>query len=182
MNVARKNLSLGLVVLLVVLLCASAPQAKGFFKTGDPAPNFTLETLDGKTLSLADYKGKVVVLGLFHICQPCLEQGTELQKVHEAFQGKNVQVLGVNSAGNPKGKVKDFLKEFPVKVTYPYMVDPNKETDRLYGGGRFVPNVYIIDQAGIIRWQRVGTMEIGAAEVIKAEVEKLLANSKSGGA
>src|SRR5437660_10468703 len=181
MNASHKNL-LGLLILLGTLFCASAPQAKGFFKTGDPAPNFTLETLDGRTVSLAEYKGKVVVLGLFHICQPCLEQGTELQKVHEAFAGKNVQVLGVNSAGNSKAKVKEFLKEFPVTVSYPYMVDPKKETDTLYGGGRFIPNVYIIDQDGKIRWQRVGTMEIGAAEVIKAEVEKLLAPGKSGGA
>jgi len=105
-----------------------------------------------------------------------------LQKVHEAFKGRNVQVLGVNSAGNSKEKVLDFLKEFPVKISYPYMIDPKKETDKLYGGGRFIPNVYVIDQEGIIRWQRVGTMEIGAAEVIKAEVEKLLAAGKSGGA
>jgi len=167
---------------LMVGLLTAAAQAKSFFKVGDPAPNFTLETVDGQTISLAQYKGKVVVLGLFHICEPCLIQGTELQKVHEAFQGKNVQVLGVNSAGNSKEKVKEFLKEFPVKISYPYMVDPKKETDKLYGGGRFIPNVYIIDQDGKIRWQRVGTMEIGAAEVIKAEVEKLLAQGKSGGA
>ena len=167
---------------LMVGLLAVAAHAKGFFKVGDPAPNFTLETLDGQTVSLAQYKGKVVVLGLFHICEPCLIQGTELQKVHEAFQGKNVQVLGVNSAGNAKDKVKGFLNEFPVKVTYPYMVDPKKETDKLFGGGRFIPNVYVIDQAGLIRWQRVGTMEIGAAGVIKAEVEKLLAaDGKAGG-
>lgn len=170
-----------LAVLAVGMLVAVA-QAKGFFKVGDPAPNFTLETLDGQTVSLAQYKGKVVVLGLFHICEPCMIQGTELQKVHEAMQGKNVQVLGVNSAGNAKDKVKDFLKEFPVKVSYPYMVDPRKETDKLYGGGRFIPNVYVIDQQGIIRWQRVGTMEIGGADVIKAEVEKLLAaGGKAGG-
>ena len=61
-------------------------------------------------------------------------------------------------------------------------IDPKKETDKLYGGGRFIPNVYIIDQRGTIRWQRVGTMEIGAADVIKSEVEKLLPNSKDGGA
>ncbi len=167
--------------ILAVGVMAAAAQAKGFFKVGDPAPNFTLETLDGQTLNLAQYKGKVVVLGLFHICEPCLIQGTELQKVHEATQGKNVQVLGVNSAGNSKEKVKDFLKEFPVKVSYPYMVDPKKETDKLYGGGKFIPNVYVIDQQGIIRWQRVGTMEIGGADVIKAEVEKLLAGGKAGG-
>src|SRR5213083_3545534 len=177
-----KQLNCVIVAVLAVGLLAAAVQAKGFFKIGDPAPNFTLETLDGQTVSLAQYKGKVVVLGLFHICEPCLIQGTELQKVHDAFQGKNVQVLGVNSAGNAKDKVKGFLNEFPVKVTYPYMVDPKKETDKLFGGGRFIPNVYVIDQAGLIRWQRVGTMEIGAAGVIKAEVEKLLAAGKSGGA
>jgi len=171
-----------LFVVLIVGMLAAAAQAKGFFKVGDPAPNFTLQTIDDQTISLAQYKGKVVVLGLFHICEPCLIQGTELQKVHEAFKGRNVQVLGVNSAGNSKDKVLDFLKEFPLNVTYPYMIDPKKETDRLYGGGRFIPNVYVIDQEGIIRWQRVGTMEIGAAEVIKAEVEKLLAGGKSGGA
>ena len=177
-----KHLNCVIVAVLMVGLLTAAALAKSFFKVGDPAPNFTLETLDGQTVSLAQYKGKVVVLGLFHICEPCLIQGTELQKVHEAFQGKNVQVLGVNSAGNSKEKVKEFLKEFPVKVSYPYMVDPKKETDTLYGGGRFIPNVYIIDQDGKIRWQRVGTMEIGAVEVIKAEVEKLLAKGKSGGA
>ena len=53
--------------------------------------------------------------------------------------------------------------------------------DTLYGGGRFIPNVYIIDQAGIIRWQRVGSMEIGGAEVIKAEVDRLLVSPKTGG-
>jgi len=177
-----KHLNRIVIAIAVVGALAAAVHAKSFFRPGDPAPNFTLETLDGQTVSLAQYKGKVVVLGLFHICEPCLIQGTELKKVHEAFQGKNVQVLGVNSAGNAEDKVKDFLKEFPVKVTYPYMVVPKKETDKLYGGGRFIPNVYVIDQEGKIRWQRVGTMEIGAAEVIKAEVEKLLASGgKTGG-
>jgi len=179
----HQRIIVGVFMASLMFLGTSVLHAKGFFKIGDPAPNFTLETIDGQPLSLSQYRGKVIVLGLFHICEPCLIQGTELQKVNEAFQGNpNVQVLGVNSAGNSKEKVKDFLKEFPVKVTYPYMVDPKKETDKLYGGGRFIPNVYIIDQAGIIRWQRVGTIEIGAAEVIKSEVDKLLAGQKSGGA
>ena len=177
-----KHLNRTLMAVLAVGMLAAAAQAKSFFKPGEPAPNFSLETLDGQTISLAQHKGKVVVLGLFHICEPCLIQGTELQKVHQAMQGRNVQVLGVNSAGNSKEKVKEFLHEFPLKVTYPYMVDPKKETDKLYGGGRFIPNVYVIDQEGKVRWQRVGTMEIGGAEVIKAEVEKLLApGGKAGG-
>ena len=58
----------------------------------------------------------------------------------------------------------------------PYLLDPGKVTDKLYGGGKFIPNVYVIDQAGVIRWQRVGNMDLAGADVIAAEVEKLLAS------
>jgi cytochrome c biogenesis protein CcmG/thiol:disulfide interchange protein DsbE len=155
--------------------------AAGFFKVGEPAPNFALVSLTGETVSLQSQKGKVIVLGLFHICEPCLEQGTNLQKVYEAVKGKNVAVIGVNSAGNSKGQVTEFLKAFPVTVTYPYLLDPNKETDKLYGGGKFIPNVYVIDQSGIIRWQRVGNMDLAGADVIIQEVNRLLAAKGSGG-
>jgi cytochrome c biogenesis protein CcmG/thiol:disulfide interchange protein DsbE len=69
------------------------------------------------------------------------------------------------------------LSGFPVKITYPYLLDPAKMTDRLYGGGKFIPNVYVIDQHGVIRWQRVGNMDVAAADVIVAEVEKLLTSA-----
>jgi cytochrome c biogenesis protein CcmG, thiol:disulfide interchange protein DsbE len=151
--------------------------AAGFFKVGEKAPAFTLTSITGDAVSLEAYKGKVVVLGLFHICDPCMSQGTNLQKVYEATQGKNVAVVGVNSNGNSKKDVGEFLSAFPVKVTYPYLLDPAKVTDKLYGGGKFIPNVYVIDQKGIIRWQRVGNMDLAGAEVILAEVDKLLAGT-----
>ena len=166
-------------ILLSSLMLALPVFAAGFFKIGEPAPNFTLTSLTGETVSLQSQKGKVVVLGLFHICEPCLMQGTNLQKVYEATQGKNVAVIGVNSSGNSKKDVAEFLTAFPVKVTYPYLLDPKKETDKLYGGGKFVPNVYVIDQSGIIRWQRVGNMDLAGAEAIVAEVEKLLAGANN---
>ena len=154
--------------------------AAGLFKIGEPAPNFTLTSLTGEAVSLQSQKGKIVVLGLFHICEPCLMQGTNLQKVHDAMQGKNVAVVGVNSSGNSKQDVTEFLTAFPVKVTYPYLLDPKKETDKLYGGGKFIPNVYVIDQNGIIRWQRVGNMDLAGADTIIQEVNKLLSSGKTG--
>jgi cytochrome c biogenesis protein CcmG/thiol:disulfide interchange protein DsbE len=153
--------------------------AAGFFKVGEKAPGFTLNAITGETVSLDAYKGKVVVLGLFHICDPCMMQGTNLQKVFEVTQGKNVAVIGVNSAGNSKKDVGEFLSAFPVKVSYPYLLDPGKVTDKLYGGGKFIPNVYVIDQDGVIRWQRVGNMDLAGADVIVAEVDKLLAGGSN---
>ena len=128
---------------------------------------------------MGSLRGKVVVLGLFHICEPCLMQGSNLQKVYEATRGKNVAVVGVNSSGDSKEAVQEFIASFPVRVTYPYLVDPDQVTDRLYGGGRFIPNVYIIDQQGIIRWQRVGNMDLAGPEVIIAEVDRLLASGST---
>ena len=169
----RLVLVFGLLVFSV--LCTTPVSAAGLFQVGEKAPSFTLAALTGETVSLESYKGRVVVLGLFHICEPCLIQGSALQKVYESMQGKNVAVVGVNSSGNAKREVGEFLSGFPVKVTYPYLLDPAKVTDKLYGGGKFIPNVYVIDQHGVIRWQRVGNMDLAGTDVIVAEVEKVLA-------
>ena len=88
---------------------------------------------------------------------------------------KDVVVLGVNSSDDSKKSVGEFLSAFPVKVTYPYLLNPSKVTDKLYGGAKFIPNVYVIDQQGVVRWQRVGNMDLAGEEAIVAEVEKLLA-------
>ena len=173
----RMILVLGAV--LVPILAAHLVLAAGLFKMGEKAPSFALTAITGETLGLDTYKGKVVVLGLFHICEPCMIQGTALQKVSEMTKGKAVAVLGVNSSGDSKKNVAEFLSAFPVKVTYPYLLDPNKVTDKLYGGGKFIPNVYVIDQQGVIRWQRVGDMDLAGEAVIVAEVEKLLAVGSS---
>ena len=165
--------------LLVPVLVTQLVLAAGLFKVGEKAPSFALTAITGETLGLDTYKGKVVVLGLFHICEPCMIQGSALQKVSEMMKEKNVAVLGVNSSGDSKKNVGEFLSAFPVKVTYPYLLDPNKVTDKLYGGGKFIPNVYVIDQQGVIRWQRVGDMDLAGVEVIVAEVEKLLAGANS---
>ena len=164
---------------LPTIFAAHLVLAAGLFKVGEKAPSFALTAITGETVGLDANKGKVVVLGLFHICEPCMMQGTALQKVSEMTKGKAVAVLGVNSSGDSKKSVGEFLSAFPVKVTYPYLLDPNKVTDKLYGGGKFIPNVYVIDQQGVIRWQRVGDMDLAGEEVIVAEVEKLLEGGSS---
>ncbi len=166
-----------LLSLTLSIAMATTAWAGGFFKVGEPAPTFSLTSVTGEPVSLKDFQGKVVVLGLFHICEPCLVQGTNLQKVHDATRGQNVAVLGVNSSGDSKADVLEFLNVFPLTITYPYLIDPDQITDELYGGGRFIPNVYILDQNGVIRWQRVGNMDLANHTAILDEVNKLLEGS-----
>ena len=177
-----KRVLIAAAIVLAPLWAAQLIWAAGFFKVGENAPAFALTSVTGDVVSLEHLKGKVVVLGLFHICDPCMVQGTNLQKVYEAMAGKNVAVVGINSSGNTKRDVGEFLSAFPVHVTYPYLLDPNRTTDKAYGGGKFIPNVYVIDQQGVIKWQRVGNMELAGAEVIIQEVEKLLAITPVAGA
>lgn len=172
----------GLMSVVFVAVMVTMAWAGGFYKIGEPAPGFSLSSVTGEPVSLKALRGKVVVLGLFHICKPCLIQGTNLQKVHEATRGQNVAVVGVNSSGDSKADVLEFLSVFPVKVTYPYLTDPDKITDTLYGGGRFIPNVYILDQNGVIRWQRVGNVELADHTAILDEVKTLLAGESPQGA
>src|SRR5688572_4879626 len=102
MEVRMKRGWVILSVFLGPVLTAHLLLAAGFFKVGERAPSFALNAITGEPVSLEANKGKVIVLGLFHICDPCMMQGTNLQKVYEATQGKNVAVIGVNSSGNSK--------------------------------------------------------------------------------
>ena len=65
-----KRLLVAVAIVLVHLWAAHLVVAAGFFKVGEPAPTFSLTSVTGDAVSLEQLKGKVVVLGLFHICDP----------------------------------------------------------------------------------------------------------------
>lgn len=117
-EIGMRRLRLACGLLLFLVLCTTSVFASGLFQVGENAPPFTLSTLVGEPLSLESYKGKVVARGLFHICEPCMVQGSALQKVYESTRGKNVAGLGVNSSGNAKREVGEFLSEFPWREVY----------------------------------------------------------------
>ena len=72
-----------IVILLIAVIPASAFGARP--SAGDKAPGFSLKTLDGKQISLSDFKGKVVLIGMFHICVPCMNQAMEFNKVRDCL-------------------------------------------------------------------------------------------------
>lgn len=149
------NKSLKLIMLLIILFISSAAFA-AFLKIGDKAPNFSLNSMNGEKIGLSDNKGsKVVLLGLFHICEPCMNQAMELQKIYEKKNDK-VGVIGVNASGDSKRDVQEYLNNFPTKVTFPYLLDPEHTTERLFSV-RATPIVYIIDKDGVIRFKGSST-------------------------
>lgn len=129
---------------------------------GDPAPDFSLKTLNGKQVSLSELKGKVVLIGMFHICVPCMNQAMEFNKVRDQLDEDKVAIIGINTNGDSKEAIADYLSKFPEKVRFPYLMDPTKSFYQDYLQ-REMPTVLIIDKGGILNARVPG---VGADQLV----------------
>ena len=66
-------------------------------ESGIPAPDFTFPGLDGKMVSLSDYKGKVVLVNIWATwCPPCVDEMPSMEKLYRKFKGENFEILAVS--------------------------------------------------------------------------------------
>jgi cytochrome c biogenesis protein CcmG/thiol:disulfide interchange protein DsbE len=158
------------ILLLIFLLGFLAELAfAGAPGPGDKAPDFSLKTLDGKQISLSDMKGKVVLIGMFHICVPCMNQAMEFNKVRDLIDEEQLAIVGINTNGDSKEAVADYLSKFPEKVRFPYLLDPVKSFYQDYIQ-REMPTVLIINKEGIINARTPGV----SADQLEPYLKKML--------
>ena len=113
-------------------------------RVGDRAPDFTLKTLDGKTVSLSDYAGKPVVLNFWaSYCHPCREEFPLFKEQLAKDPGKFV-VLGVD-AKDIESDAKAFAKA--KQATWPIVVDGGGQVAQAYGVGA-LPQTFFIKPDG----------------------------------
>ena len=117
---------------------------------GDAAPSFSLTSIEGKKITLSDLQGKVVLIGMFHICVPCMKQALEFNKVQDQLSSEKLTILGINTSGDSKAAVMKYLKGFPENVKFSYLIDPEQSVHKKYSQ-RDMPTVLIIDSSGIIQ-------------------------------
>lgn len=139
-----------------------------------PAPEFKLTDLNGKTVSLADYKGKTVILDFWATwCGPCLKSFPGVQKAVEKFKdNESVKFLFVNTWEKVDNK-KENAEQFIVKNDYPFHVlldTENKVVADYKVGG--IPTKFLIDKNGVIRFESVGFS--GNTDQIVTEISEMI--------
>jgi thiol-disulfide isomerase/thioredoxin len=165
-------------LIVPVLAAAQSPGTSGATPPGTPtprpAPDSKFLTMDGKTVSLSDYKGKVVLLDFWATwCGPCRMAMPGLQKMHETLKSKGLVVLGVSLDKNPHVQVPPFLKK--MEITYTNFADNPKDPCSLKWNVQAIPSLYLIDRKGnVVRWWRGMAPET----VLLPAVEEALSGKK----
>ena len=137
---------------------------------GTPAPDFTLKSLDGRTVRLSDLRGKVVFLNLWATwCPPCREEMPSMVRFYEQFRPQGVEIVAVSEDRDPQA-VRKFIKA--QRVTFSVALDDEKRVYRLYGATG-VPETHLIDRKGVLRAFQMGPFDWTAPEVTK-RVQELL--------
>lgn len=122
---------------------------------GHPAPPFTLPTLAGDELVLADLAGQPVVLNFWASwCGPCRAEMPELQRLHDRLGEAGVAVVGVNQGETPQAAAA-FLES--LGLSFPVALDQRTGVSRQYLVNS-LPTTFFIDRDGVIRSTFIGAM------------------------
>lgn len=133
-----------IVVLLVVLAIAVQIRGAPPLESG-AAPDFTVTTFDGQTYSLADLKGKPVVVNFWASwCIPCRDEAPALQRAWETYRDRGLIVLGVDYV-DTEADAKKFIAEY--QQTYPNAPDLGTRISQAFRISG-VPETYFIDRDG----------------------------------
>ncbi|MDF1555080.1 MAG: TlpA disulfide reductase family protein [Deferrisomatales bacterium] len=147
---------LGLVLTAGLFLGCSGGEPPSHGRTA--APGFRLQTLDGREVRLADYRGKVVLLHFWATwCPPCLEAMPYEMELQKKYGPDGFAVLGLNM-DRKVDAARAYLAKHP--VNYPMLV-LDDATRQAFGGVPTIPYTVLVDRDGFIRKQELGYGEDG---------------------
>ena len=133
----------------------SGPRSGAAPEIGKRAQDFTATTVDGRTVSLSDYRGKAVWLTFgASWCAACQAEVTDIESTYQAFKDKDVVVLSV-SISEDEATVRDYGGR--VGLTFPTVADPQTRIASAYRV-LGIPAHYFIDRSGVLREMRTGSL------------------------
>ncbi len=136
---------------------------------GKLAPAFIVMTLDGKEVSLADYKGKALIVNFWATwCGACKLEMPWLAQLREQYAPQGLEIVGIVTDGATEEKVRQIADKYGVK--YP-ILKCNHKTAQAYGGLPYLPESFYIDKEGRVI---VASADAGSKDEIEANIRKLL--------
>ena len=133
--------------------------------------DFSLPTLQGELVHLADFRGNVVLLNVFATwCRPCRDEMPSLEALFQAYRARRFVVLGVSTDTNGEKALPPFIKEYA--LTFPIVVDADQGVSQQYRV-RGIPATFLLDQHGKIAGMLSGSVNWNSKEA-HALIEQLL--------
>ena len=133
---------------------------------GQPAPNFTLPGLDGRPVSLSDYRGKVVLVNIWATwCAPCVAEMPSMERLYQRLKGDSFEILAVSIDTAGVSTVAPFVKKH--RLTFPALIDSQGITRIAYKISG-VPESFIINRQGLLVKKIVGPLNWSSPEVLKS--------------
>ncbi|RPI97810.1 MAG: TlpA family protein disulfide reductase [Candidatus Aminicenantes bacterium] len=134
----------------VVMACAQPAQETRTEPV--PAPDFSIRDLQGNTLSLAAYKGKVLVVNFWATwCPPCRKEIPDFVAAYKELKGEGLEILGLSVDEMTAPALIEWTKK--MGVNYPIAL-ATPEIIAAYEPGDFIPATIIIDRKGMIRFRQ----------------------------
>ncbi|GIN89234.1 thiol:disulfide interchange protein tlpA [Siminovitchia terrae] len=150
-------------------------QADEGLKEGEVPPDFELETLDGNSVKLSDYRGQKVMLNFWASwCPPCKAEMPHIENYYKTkAKQENVEILAVNLTSvergvNARKKVKKFIEEYG--LTFPVPLDESGKLGKTYQAFT-IPTTYMIDTNGMVHTRIIGPMDEETIEKIVSEMK-----------
>jgi cytochrome c-type biogenesis protein len=139
---------------------------------GRPAPDYRTVSLTGDSVSLAELRGRVVLLNVWATwCHPCREEIPILQALHERYASRAFELVGVSvDARGEEDTIRQFADDF--RMTYPLWLDPDERVQSTFLAIG-VPATFLIDRAGVLRWRHVGPVHADDSTLVR-ELEHAL--------
>jgi peroxiredoxin len=136
---------------------------------GQMAPDFTLNTPDGKTMKLSDFRGKAVLLNFWATwCEPCKVEMPWFVDLQNKYRPQGLQILGVAMDDASPGEIQSFAQK--LGVNYPVLLG-KEEVGTEYGGLEYLPSTFYIDRRGKIVDHVFGLV---SRSEIEADIQKAL--------